>query len=236
MAHDLICKLIAKMTETKGQKRGDNLFVMAGLDVRVEQLSAQEVRNMMTALMERNKAQGQLLVAWKRRLKEQNEQLYGLHRQREEQMRVLTSQLLLLEANMRVKEHKIDALLNQRDRTIGQQQERIDSLEKQLLLLATRKAAERPDSLPIHQRSLTGDDSLDDSDSAVVIEDGPDSHSPGYKDQDPRNSSVKVIRSISDVVAAARGNRCARDGDASDAAPLRRVNELGESEDRKSVV
>lgn len=230
MAHDLICKLIAKMTETKGQKRGDNLFVMAGLDVRVEQLSAQEVRNMMTALMERNKAQGQLLVAWKRRLKEQNEQLYGLHRQREEQMRVLTSQLLLLEANMRVKEHKIDALLNQRDRTIGQQQERIDSLEKQLLLLATRKAAERPDSLPIHQRSLTGDDSLDDSDSAVVIEDGPDSHSPGYKDQDPRNSSVKVIRSISDVVAAARGNRCARDGDASDAAPLRRVNELGESD------
>lgn len=235
MAHDLICKLIAKMTETKGQKRGDNLFVMAGLDVRVEQLSAQEVRNMMTALMERNKAQGQLLVAWKRRLKEQKEQLYGLHRQREEQMRVLTSQLLLLEANMRVKEHKIDALLNQRDRTIGQQQERIDSLEKQLLLLATRKAAERPDSLPIHQRSLTGDDSLDDSDSAVVIEDGPDSHSPGYKDQDPRNSSVKVIRSISDVVAAARGNRCARDGagdagDASDAAPLRRVNELGESD------
>jgi len=230
VAHDLICKLIAKMTETKGQKRGDNLFVMAGLDVRVEQLSAQEVRNMMTALMERNKAQGQLLVAWKRRLKEQNEQLYGLHRQREEQMRVLTSQLLLLEANMRVKEHKIDALLNQRDRTIGQQQERIDSLEKQLLLLATRKAAERPDSLPIHQRSLTGDDSLDDSDSAVVIEDGPDSHSPGYKDQDPRNSSVKVIRSISDVVAAARGNRCARDGDASDAAPLRRVNELGESD------
>ena len=108
-------------------------------------------------------------------------------------MRVLTSQLLLLEANMRVKEHKIDALLNQRDRTIGQQQERIDSLEKQLLLLATRKAAERPDSLPIHQRSLTGDDSLDDSDSAVVIEDGPDSHSPGYKDQDPRNSSVTLI-------------------------------------------
>ena len=46
---------------------------------------------------------------------------------------------------------------------------------------------------------------------------------------------MKVIRSISDVVAAARGNRCARDGagdagDASDAAPLRRVNELGESD------
>lgn len=44
---------------------------MAGIDVRVEQLSGQEVRNMMTALVERNKAQGQLLVAWKRRLKEQ---------------------------------------------------------------------------------------------------------------------------------------------------------------------
>ena len=44
---------------------------MTGLDVRVEQLSGQEVKNMMAALMERNKAQGQLLVAWKRRLKEQ---------------------------------------------------------------------------------------------------------------------------------------------------------------------
>ena len=68
---EILIDLIDSIDLKKGQKRGDNLFVMAGLDVRVEQLSAQEVRNMMTALMERNKAQGQLLVAWKRRLKEQ---------------------------------------------------------------------------------------------------------------------------------------------------------------------
>ena len=123
-------------------------------------------------------------------------------------MRVLTSQLLLLEANMRVKQHKIDALLNQRDRTINEQQERINSLEKQLLV--AKKQRPRPDSLTLTQPAEAGsdpaatgqvvllachdgDDSLDDSDSAVVIEDGPESHSPGYKEQDARNSAVSSI-------------------------------------------
>ena len=144
-----------------------------------------------------------LLIGWW-----QNEQLCGLHRQREEEMRVLTSQLLLLEANMRVKQHKIDALLNQRDRTINEQQERINSLEKQLLV--AKKQRPRPDSLTLTQPAEAGsdpaatgqvvllachdgDDSLDDSDSAVVIEDGPESHSPGYKEQDARNSAVSSI-------------------------------------------
>jgi len=159
-------------------------------------------------------------------------------------MRLLTSQLLLLEANMRVKQHKIDALLNQRDRTISQQQQRIDCLEKELLAARIQR---RPDSLELARQSSAaargngnssssssssgcggssgvgdgseggsagggeagngsggggggggllllachdGDDSLDDSDSAVIIEDGPDSHSPNYKEQDPRNPSV----------------------------------------------
>jgi len=246
--------------------RGDHLFVMRGLEnVRVEQLdSVEEARQIMTTLMDRNKSQGHLLVAWKRRLKEQNEQLYVLHREREEQMRVLTSQLLLLEANMRVKQLKIDSLLNQRDRMIGQQQETIKTLEKELSALRISQQG-RPHSLALTQRSSTdhltdpgpklttsdndndsasndlrllacndGDESLDDSDSAVVIEDGPDTHSPSYQQHDPRNPQVKVIRSISDVVAAARANRCHRsdDDDAeadADADVGRRINE-GQSE------
>lgn len=65
-------------------------------------------------------------------LNEQSELLVGLHREREEQMRLLTSQLLLLEANLRSKQGKIDGLLNQRDRIISNQQETICSLEKEL--------------------------------------------------------------------------------------------------------
>ena len=130
-------------------------------------------------------------------------------------MRILTSQLLLLEANLRSKQQKIDVLLNQRDRVISQQQETIQALEKELNArrLSPIKSSARPDSLPVriiqpvqpsmaddqttlksrHLQLLTGQegsDSLEDSDSAVVIEDGPDSHSPTFKSDDPRNPQV----------------------------------------------
>lgn len=142
-----------------------------------------------------------------------------LHREREEQMRLLTSQLLLLEANLRAKQGKIDALLNQRDRVISAQQETIRSLERELdrCRLLSSVQPQRPQSLPItssldHPESTKqsifvvndktptdsternrqtqprpvrvlgreqGDESLDDSDSAVVIDDD-HRHSPTF--------------------------------------------------------
>ena len=132
---------------------------------------------------------------------------------------MLTSQLLLLEANMRLKQQKIDSLLNHRDRVISQQQERIRALEKELSVWRKDQAPSpqhRPDSLDLTGCSSSvalqhpatskqpasdvvllacqdGDDSLDDSDSAVVIEDGPGHHSPTFKEQDPRNTQVRLI-------------------------------------------
>jgi hypothetical protein len=169
----------------------------------------------------------------------QNEALFGLHRAREEQMRLLTSQLLLLEANLRAKQGKIDGLLNQRDRIISSQQETIRSLEKELDRCRNGSTAvssaessssiNRPQSLSLivsttenHQQDMMtdetkepatpspssvtdnssilntqlqvrvlgreqGDESLDDSDSAVVIDDD-HRHSPTFA----QNSQVKV--------------------------------------------
>ncbi|EFX88736.1 hypothetical protein DAPPUDRAFT_95712 [Daphnia pulex] len=199
--------------------------------------SVEEARQIIARLTERNTAQGHLLQAWKQRLKQQNEALFGLHSAREEQMRLLTSQLLLLEANLRAKQGKIDGLLNQRDRIISGQQETIRSLERELercrnctvLSSASSEQASstpngnRPQSLALTPSAEShsdreeeevnsdktsqdesssnscrpspssaiqlqvrvlgreqGDESLDDSDSAVVIDDDAHRHSPTF--------------------------------------------------------
>jgi hypothetical protein len=160
-------------------------------------------------------------------------------------MRLLTSQLLLLEANLRAKQGKIDGLLNQRDRIISGQQETIRSLERELErcrnCAASSASSElqpassttnsnRPQSLPLTPSAQSnsdreeeeeevnsdktspdesssnscrpspstvtnpsttqlqvrvlgreqGDESLDDSDSAVVIDDDAHRHSPTF--------------------------------------------------------
>ena len=159
-------------------------------------------------------------------------------------MRLLTSQLLLLEANLRAKQGKIDGLLNQRDRIISSQQETIRSLEKELDRCRNGSTAvssaessssiNRPQSLSLivsttenHQQDMMtdesskdhktpcpssvtdnstilntqlqvrvlgreqGDESLDDSDSAVVIDDD-HRHSPTFA----QNSQVKVAHFV----------------------------------------
>ncbi|XP_046451238.1 uncharacterized protein LOC124199454 isoform X2 [Daphnia pulex] len=227
--------------------------------------SVEEARQIIARLTERNTAQGHLLQAWKQRLKQQNEALFGLHSAREEQMRLLTSQLLLLEANLRAKQGKIDGLLNQRDRIISGQQETIRSLERELERCrncapssassnqqqqpaSSAPSSIRPQSLPLTPSAESnsdreeeevnsdktsqdesssnscrpspstvtnpsttqlqvrvlgreqGDESLDDSDSAVVIDDDAHRHSPTFA----QNSQVRIIRSISDVVDSSR--------------------------------
>jgi len=122
-------------------------------------------------------------------------------------MRILTSQLLLLEANLRQKQSRIDVLLNQRDGIIFDQNERIRILERDLAeahrklnsitvdekpeVVTTEEEAtpnkeeivssppppSKPDAKGLTRnliRLLGRDDeeSLEDSDSAVVIEDG----------------------------------------------------------------
>lgn len=130
-------------------------------------------------------------------------------------MRILTSQLLLLEANLRQKQSRIDVLLNQRDGIIFDQNERIRTLERDLAeahrklnsittvddenkpevvteeeeeatlnkeeIVSSPSSPLKPDAEGLTRpttrnliRLLGRDDeeSLEDSDSAVVIEDG----------------------------------------------------------------
>lgn len=140
--------------------------------------------------------------------------MYRVHREREEQMRVLTSQLLLLEANLRAKQSKIDALLNRRDRVIANQNETIRNLERQLERCRCSVDAGsigQPDQaatlLPsrVAVRILgheQGDESLDDSDSAVVIEDHRHSHSPTFTQSNSQVSALRSSRSKFPLVIA----------------------------------
>lgn len=191
-------------------------------------------------------------------------------------MRLLTSQLLLLEANLRAKQGKIDGLLNQRDRIISGQQETIRSLERELercrnCASASSASSEqqqqqqqpasstpssiRPQSLPLTPSAEShrdreeeevnsdktsqdesssnscrpspstvtnpsttqlqvrvlgreqGDESLDDSDSAVVIDDDAHRHSPTFAQNSqvgPHTHTDTQVAIIQEIIAHRR--------------------------------
>ena len=155
--------------------------------------------------------------------------LFGLHREREEQMRLLTSQLLLLEANLRSQQGKIDGLLNQRDRVItgqstGEQTVVAVAARPQSLPLVTstcntedRRQESAPQSTPPASGPVSsssevrvlgreqGDESLDDSDSAVVIDDDQHRHSPTFAQQNSQVNrlSLSLSRLVRFVVITA---------------------------------
>lgn len=103
-------------------------------------------------------------------------------RERNDQLRTLSSQLLLFESRLCRKQHDISVLLAQRDAVIFRQQRAIRQLQCRLSDAGLDCADE------------TNMDSLNDSDSAVIME-----------DDDFRQGSsegVTVIRSVSDALDA----------------------------------
>ncbi|EFN74216.1 hypothetical protein EAG_14128 [Camponotus floridanus] len=115
-----------------------------------------------------------------------------LTREKAEQLRTLSSQLLLFESRLCRKQKEIEACLSQRESIILRQQRVIRQLQSRL---AERSTGTR-DSPPCD--ALDRLDSLGDSDSAVVLEETADDPAP------PRFRSnitdVTVIRSVSDAV------------------------------------
>ncbi|KAL0107382.1 hypothetical protein PUN28_015736 [Cardiocondyla obscurior] len=161
-------------------------------DNEVEVTSLEEAKSVIAALRTRQRAQAHQIFAWRRTLKLQEDLVARLTREKAEQLRTLSSQLLLFESRLRRKEKEIKAIMGQRDSIIIRQQRVIRQLQSKW---ADGSTSTR-DSPPCD--ALDRLDSLGDSDSAVVLEETVDDPAP------PRFRShitdVTVIRSVSDAV------------------------------------
>lgn len=124
----------------------------------------------------------------------QNEQHYREQKAKTDQLNYLTSQLLLLESKLIKKQKQISNLLYQRELTIFRQQRIIESLSSRLI----DHGILDPNSLDVTTTDL---DSLNDSDSAVVLEDiDSDTCSGTIGLMKRRANDVTIVRSISDAI------------------------------------
>ncbi|XP_016944818.2 uncharacterized protein [Drosophila suzukii] len=157
------------------------------------------------------------IMKWRKAYAMQVQQHYRYQKEKSDQMNSLTSQLLLLESRLKRKQKQIASLLNHRELTIQRQQKIIDTLSSRLV----------DHGLETIEASYANElDSLNDSDSAVVLEDI-DSDSPMTLGTRRKSSGagglggvlgsdgITIVRSISDAIetnhnkyGAARRNNC----------------------------
>lgn len=119
-----------------------------------------------------------------------------LTREKAEQLRTLSSQLLLFESRLCRKQKEIEASLAQRESIILRQQRVIRQLQSRL---AERSAGTR-DSPPCD--ALDRLDSLGDSDSAVVLEEAADDLAPPRYASFNRNAHEFSLRAFKTIVTS----------------------------------
>ncbi|XP_059611556.1 uncharacterized protein LOC132258311 [Phlebotomus argentipes] len=135
--------------------------------------------------------QAEQILAWKKAYTYEVEVNCRSKKARNDQINILTSQLILLESRLIKKQKQISNLLCQREQTIHRQQKFIDSLCSQL----SEHGLDIPDACYMNL------DSLNDSDSAVVLDDiDSDCNSSIIMKRKPYPSDVTVVRSISDAI------------------------------------
>ncbi|XP_023160657.1 uncharacterized protein LOC111592578 [Drosophila hydei] len=157
------------------------------------------------------------IMKWRKAYAMQVQQHYRYQKEKSDQMNSLTSQLLLLESRLKRKQKQISSLLSHRELTIQRQQKIIDTLSTRLV----------DHGLESIEASYANElDSLNDSDSAVVLEDI-DSDSNMTLGTRRKSSGggglggvlasdgITIVRSISDAIetnlnkyGAARRNNC----------------------------
>ncbi|XP_008212386.1 uncharacterized protein LOC100121619 isoform X1 [Nasonia vitripennis] len=187
-----------------------------------EVTSLEEAKSVIAALRARQRAQAHQMLAWRRTLKLQEELVARLTREKAEQLRSLSSQLLLFESRLCRKQKEIEANLAQREAIILRQQRVIRQLQNKLRLVGEyqqSKGTGAGGSTPGSAQTRTRDsppccdtldrlDSLGDSDSAVVLEEAflDDPTPPRFRSN---ITDVTVIRSVSDAVEPANNKYCA---------------------------
>ncbi|KAG5886473.1 hypothetical protein JTB14_026733 [Gonioctena quinquepunctata] len=159
--------------------------------------SLEDARRLVRDLRQKTRAQAQQIMAWRRAYKMQELLISRLQREKCDQLKALSSKLLLFESRLIRKQKDISTMLNIRENIINRQQRIIETLSNRLI----DNGLEVPQS-EIHEleTNLPDLDSLNDSDSAVVLEDvDSDStyHVPKFR---TNTDGVTVMRSISDAI------------------------------------
>jgi hypothetical protein len=161
--------------------------------------SLEDARKLARDLRQKTRAQAQQILAWRRAYKMQELLVARLQREKCDQLKALSSKLLLFESRLIRKQKDISAMLSIRENIIHRQQRIIETLTNRLI----DNGLEVPQSeLTELETNLPDLDSLNDSDSAVVMEDI-DSDSNIFNIPKFRSGSadgITVVRSISDAI------------------------------------
>ncbi|XP_075227051.1 uncharacterized protein LOC142327689 [Lycorma delicatula] len=161
----------------------------SGGDEESEVATLEEARKMIKELRERHRLQALQLMIWRRRVKAQEEVMAQICQERMDQLRLLSSQLLLFEARLCRKQREISTALAQRELVISRQQKAIRQLQARL------------SEAGLECNEETNFDSLNDSDSAVIMEDD------DYRPFHGLPEGVTVVRSVSDAVEMPSGGK-----------------------------
>ncbi|XP_022827271.1 uncharacterized protein LOC111357008 isoform X1 [Spodoptera litura] len=181
-----------------------DVSLAASLTDPLEAHTLEEARRSIRDLRMKYRAQAHQLLTWRRAHRTQEELVTRLQKEKAEQLKSLSSQLLLFESRLVRKQKEISSMLALRETIIMKQQKVIESLQAKLLDNGI-ESQNIPDFRDMLQDThLTGDfDSLNDSDSAVIMEDvdfdsSNTPHVPRFRSTNP--DSVTIVRSISDAI------------------------------------
>ncbi|XP_044261875.1 uncharacterized protein LOC123009552 isoform X2 [Tribolium madens] len=172
------------------KKETDVEAAMANSDID----NLEDARKLARDLRQKTRAQAQQIIAWRRAYKMQESLVARLQREKAHQLKILSAKLLLFESRLIRKQKEISSMLTLRENIIHRQQRIIETLTNRLI----DNGLEVPQSeLAELETTLPDLDSLNDSDSAVVMEDI-DSDSnvtiPKFR------TGNSVMRSISDAI------------------------------------
>lgn len=132
-------------------------------------------------------------MTWKKAFNIKEQQHYRESRRQQEEFNTLTSQLILLESRLKRKQKQIANMLYQRELTILRQQKLIEALSNRLV----------DHGIDTMEPPYADFDSLNDSDSAVVLDIDIDSDCNSSYITRRRSGSggdVTIVRSISDAI------------------------------------
>lgn len=131
-------------------------------------------------------------MTWKKAFIMKEQQHYKESRYQTEEFNALTSQLILLESRLKRKQKQIANMLYQRELTIMRQQKLIDALSNRLI----------DHGIDTVEPGYADFDSLNDSDSAVVLEDIDSDCNSSYmmRRRSGSGGDVTIVRSISDAI------------------------------------
>lgn len=131
-------------------------------------------------------------MTWKKAFTIKEQQHYKESRRQTEEFNTLTSQLILLESRLKRKQKQIANMLYQRELTILRQQKLIEALSNRLV----------DHGIDTMEPGYADFDSLNDSDSAVVLEDIDSDCNSSYimRRRSGSGGDVTIVRSISDAI------------------------------------